>query len=433
MNVGTARTEITPPASMMPLDLSGFVAREQPALGVRDPLFARGLYLESGAERLLWIHADVLGFSDSFADDYRAWAARRLGIGARQIVLSASHTHHAPATIGLSQCGEVRRAYVEFLGRQLRATAMEAAGRRRPATPHAARVRCELAVDRRGGPSAHTDPHLSVVAWLADGACLAVLCNYAMHNVALGSRNRLVSGDTTGLAAAALEALLPGRPTVLFTIAGAGNVNPPATDVAADQVEAWARRLADAAAGALRDARPLEDVLASRFQVVPFELDRFDGPRIARHLADHLPAGEPDDDTPVRRRIRRAMETWRDEMTDLARRGRAPSRGSARLGVVRIGEVCFACVNAEPFSRLADDLRAKVARRDVYVVGYANGLFGYLPTAEAYDEGGYETDLAFVFYNSFRPKRGTFEMIGDRLAESIQRALSGESRPARGD
>ena len=54
-----------------------------------------------------------------------------------------------------------------------------------------------------------------------------------------------------------------------------------------------------------------------------------------------------------------------------------------------------------------------------YCVGCANGLFGYLPTAEAYDEGGYETDTAFVYYDSFRPKRGTFEAVRDRLAEMI--------------
>ena len=35
---------------------------------------------------------------------------------------------------------------------------------------------------------------------------------------------------------------------------------------------------------------------------------------------------------------------------------------------------------------------------NVFVAGYANGNVGYVPTAAAFSEGGYEVDLAYKLY-----------------------------------
>ena len=55
----------------------------------------------------------------------------------------------------------------------------------------------------------------------------------------------------------------------------------------------------------------------------------------------------------------------------------------------------------------------------LFVAGYANAAFGYIPTREAYAEGGYEVDAAHFFYNSFRPLPGGLEMIAQRAAELV--------------
>ena len=58
LKAGVAVRDITPPTGT---ELTGFIAREQPSTGVRDPLFVRALWLASGGERLLWLQADLLG------------------------------------------------------------------------------------------------------------------------------------------------------------------------------------------------------------------------------------------------------------------------------------------------------------------------------------------------------------------------------------
>src|ERR1051326_8682691 len=91
--------------------------------------------------------------------------------------------------------------------------------------------------DRRGKASAHTDPIVSALGWRrGDGSFIAAVLNYAMHPVALGHLNRLVSADWCGYAAEKLSRELPGRPVVLVSNGAAGNLNPPGVSVAAEQV-----------------------------------------------------------------------------------------------------------------------------------------------------------------------------------------------------
>ena len=57
MIVGTSQIGITPQPG---IELAGFAIRPQPSTSVLDRLSVRGLYLEDGPERLLWLHADLI-------------------------------------------------------------------------------------------------------------------------------------------------------------------------------------------------------------------------------------------------------------------------------------------------------------------------------------------------------------------------------------
>jgi len=95
MIVGAAQADITPDFEV---ELSGFAARTQPAVGVLNPLFVKALYVEDGPERLLWAHADVIAVDAQFVSDFRAWAHEFLNLRPDQVIFSATHTHSAPAT-----------------------------------------------------------------------------------------------------------------------------------------------------------------------------------------------------------------------------------------------------------------------------------------------------------------------------------------------
>jgi hypothetical protein len=69
-------------------------------------------------------------------------------------------------------------------------------------------------------------------------------------------------------------------------------------------------------------------------------------------------------------------------------------------------------VNAEIFSQFTE-LAGAGAGLPVYTVSCANGMIGYVPTAVAYDEGGYEVSHAMLFYNLPRPQQGGLELLAN--------------------
>ncbi len=45
---------------------------------------------------------------------------------------------------------------------------------------------------------------------------------------------------------------------------------------------------------------------------------------------------------------------------------------------------------------------------------------GYIPTRAAYEEGGYEVELAHLFYLNFRPKAGGLELLVERAVDRVR-------------
>ena len=66
-------------------------------------------------------------------------------------------------------------------------------------------------------------------------------------------------------------------------------------------------------------------------------------------------------------------------------------------------------VNGEPFAELALAVKAESPLTHTFFLGYSNGCLGYLPTPEAFEEGGMEVRESFQNYmlpTAFTPKWG---------------------------
>jgi hypothetical protein len=94
----------------------------------------------------------------------------------------------------------------------------------------------------------------------------------------------------------------------------------------------------------------------------------------------------------------------------------------AELFGVRLGDTLLIGINVEVFSTFTEVVRNGTANQKLCVVGYANGDMGYLPNRAAYAEGGYEVDVAHLFYGGFRAKKGGFELLA-RAASGVARKL----------
>lgn len=416
MLVGTAQVDITPQPG---IELAGFAVRPQPSTGILDPLWARVLFLQDGPERLLWLHLDLLALDQGWADRLRDWIALELGLPLAQILVSATHTHSGPAAIRLTGCGEVDTAYVLQLEQKCREVVHSALHNLEPCRLVTAQGRCDLAIDRRKFASAHTDPRVSAVGWRRDdGPFKAVLLNYSMHPVSL--RGSLVSADWPGAAARCLTERLPGQPLALVSLGACGNINPPVVGVSASQVTTWGQTIAGSVIETLLAARRGTDAaevpaLRTVASHVDLPVEAWDRADVEKYVAGCL--ADLDGQHSFKGKFRLAIETWHATMIDRIRRGE-PHHTKVHLGVICLGPVALVTVNAEIFSRFTE-LAGAGAECPVHTVSCANGMIGYVPTAVAYDEGGYEVSQAMLFYNLPRPQKGGLELLANHARQLL--------------
>ena len=411
MKIGVSRVCITPPVG---IDLTGYGARVQPSIGVHDDLYARSCFLEQGQDRLLWIHADLLSLDRDTVRRLRKALSLELGLEERQIVFSATHTHSGPATQRLLGCGTRDPAYLATLDNLLLDAGRQAAARTEAVTLLFAEGLLSLSVDRRKKASAHTDPILPVLAFRgSDGGFRAVISNYAVHNVALSHKNRLISADLAGVAARTAGDRLPGNPVVFCTNGACGNLNPPRLTDDFSGPEEYGSRLGEAVADLVRTSAEVgTPALSSRLAAVAVPLTV----QTPGQVEEERKRAYEKSPTPWSAAV---LEEWRNNTLAWIASGKAADAIESDVQAIRIGPARFAAMGAEVFSRMADDLRERCGRH-TYVIGYANGNLGYLPFREAFGEGGYEVDYAYKLYMHFNVAPAAFETMRDKAVELLK-------------
>jgi len=411
MKAGTSQICITPPDA---IDLTGFGGRPQPHQGVHDDLYMRGLCLEQSGERLLWLHCDLLGLDTELVRQVRSAICAQRPVLPRQVLISATHTHAGPATQRLRGCGEMNAEYMAALAVNLLDAARTAIDTMQDASLWFGEGRCVLGTDRRtrwyGPKNACVDHTLPVLAFKRpDGSLLAVVSNYAMHNVGAGQGNRLISADISGAVAETLHRELPGRPVVLCTNAAAGNVDPPALADDFSAVERFGAILAADIRAALPSLSPATDTtLSSTMTTMHLPVQKMSREEVIASCSQEVAGGGD----------KLMQEEWRDHTLRLLDAGRAPDHVEIDLQAVRIGPARFAAIPAEVFCRMTLALR-ELCGPHTYVVGYANGNIGYLPFAEIYDEGGYEPAVSYKVYGNFNLARNAFALVRDVAAAQL--------------
>jgi hypothetical protein len=182
-------------------------------------------------------------------------------------------------------------------------------------------------------------------------------------------------------------------------------------------VRGYGEKVADAVLGAVGSAKPqANSTLRVRSITVPVPLEWHDPAGVDRVADEYIASIKPD--WVWARQFKEAVEAWRETLKPIVASGGA-REVPIELQAVRVGDVKIVAVNGEMFTRFTETLRQRVDE-NVFTVAYANSAFGYIPTREAYAEGGYEVETAHFFYKSFRPKPGGLELLAARAVELVK-------------
>jgi neutral ceramidase len=415
---GYAADDITPTSEQA---LAGFAAREQPALGVHDPLSVRAFAVGDGATAAAIAAVDLIGVDALITDAVRARVRGALGDALIYVGVVGTHTHGGPSVLRRALLGTVDDAYVDGLVVRI-ADAVVAAHRGRAPVV----IRFGLGQERTVGknrrePDGPIDADLPVVRFddPERGRARFVLCSYACHPVTLGPGNRHYTRDYPGFLVDRLEHAC-GAPALFLTgCCGQINTGHSAMDsilgrglekrtyaeaerlgaVLAGMAAHTAHRIAPP--GGAPDALPALSAGGLRAGSARVRLPLTPAPRPSAQETAALErqAAELSSD-PVRRGeavMAAAHLQWARSHDPLS------DHVDTEVALIALGNLAIVLLPGEIFVEFGLELKARFPELHLVTVSYANDAIGYLPHASAFAAGGYEVELAFRHYGFAGP------------------------------
>lgn len=354
---GIASAKITPGTLMW---MAGYAARKKPAEGTLQDLYAKALALEDEAgRRVVIVTLDLIGVLATIREGVEKQVTQQYKLPPAALLLNASHTHCGPEYRERTGRENEAHKYHQSLQAALVKLVGEALAGLRPARLTYSHARAGFAMNRRrnyalpkddinankapspDGPVDHDVPVLCVLD--AEGKQRAVLFGYACHNTTLQFFQ--FCGDYAGFAQEYLQADHPGM-TAMFVMGCGADQNPyPRSTV--ELAQKHGRSLATGVEAALfANPRPLHGSIRCALEYV--DLPWADARKEKRHY-------------PVQ--------------------------------VLRLGnDVSLVALASEVVVDYSLRLKRELGRPPaiVWVAGYSNGYYGYIPSERILAEGGYE-------------------------------------------
>lgn len=397
---GVGRADITPAE---PIRLAGYASRNKPSAGIEQEIFAKALALRDSAGAVtVIVTADTIGVPRWFNDQLADRLQRELQIPRERFLFACSHSHSTPVIHGCLEDmygltgkeAQVVEAYSKsFLQKSFEAT-QAALKDLQPARLSFGRGQAHFAANRRQfgpkgvgfgvNPNGLVDNDVPVLrVEREDGSLKAVLLGYACHCTTPGA-NDDISGDWAGYAQQYLETTYTNATALVIIGCGAdANPNPRGKAI-------YHRQHGLALAGSV--ARVLNEPLLKLSGPIQAAFDRVNLP-----LAE-LPKKEDfekklNDKAPwVVRHAQRHLDL-------LARGEKIMTSYPCPVQVLRFGDrFTLVAIGGEVVVDYSYRIRRELPEENVYVAGYANDVFAYVPSMRILTEGGYEAESNLIYY-----------------------------------
>jgi len=434
IRAGVASTVITP---KQPMWMSGYAARTKPSEGKIHNLRAKALAMEDcNGTRFVIVTVDLLGIPRPTRDWLEKRANKRYKLPPASLLLNASHTHSGPVLeeakdsiygntfYGLSpQQLQENRRYVKALQRKLLRLIGKAIENLAPSRLSYTHARAGFAMNRRlptergyqnhpypDGPVDHDVPVLRVDT--PDGKLQAVVFGYACHNTTLGFYE--FCGDYAGFAQTYLEKAHPGV-TAMF-IAGCGADQNPYPRRTLDLAKQHGRSLANGVESALLSkASPVRGPIQSAIETVTLD---FAEPPSREQLTQQAKSTNK-------------YERWHAEvlLKELEQNGKICSTYPYLVQVVQFGgDLTMIALAGEVVVDYSLRFKAELPGSNVWVAGYSNDVFGYLPSLRVLKEGGYEGGGAMLYTDLPGPFAPSVEKrVVDKVHSLVERVRTPKS------
>lgn len=415
MKIGFSKKEITPPAGM---ELGGY-AGYRPNSGVHDLLYSKAIVLEQDGIRYGLVVLDLMCADESLCQRIAA-AVAGLGIAKQHLIVSAIHSHAAPAGVFPAE-GALARineaivpenpdfpAYMQQVVDAAAAACMDAAAGLETFRIRTARGQMPpVGSERHTGETVKGD--LTVAEILLESGKKLIFYNFPCHPTVLPAANLLVSADFVGEIEKHLDADL-----TVFANGAAGDISTRFTRRESTFEEC--ARMGKLAAEYIRN------LLEKATIVEP-------APLTGATAMVTLPARQAEPEEAARRQLEETTRKWQQAIKDGADAGTVRilksyvegagvnlefarsmvgiQEFSVPVTVFRFAGLKFATVPGEFYSTLL--------MPETVAICYANGYYRYIADRNAYDSGHYEALAAIVARSGGEILSNTIRQMLDNL------------------
>lgn len=427
---GAASVSIIPDGQMY---MEGYAARTEPADGQASDLFAKALVMEDAAGmKVVMITTDLISVPRPIRNWLEVAVAEKYGLPPEGLLINCSHTHCGPelrtTESGLMGKPEERqklaKAYVVELQQKLLTLVGSAMKNLQPSSLSYCRARAAFAMNRRtpsengfrnfpnpDGPVDHDVPVLKVET--GDHKLEAVMFGYACHNTTLGFQK--FCGDYAGFAQQYLEEANPG--TVALFMMGCGGDQNPYPRRTLELAQQHGRTLANAVETALdTNPRILKGPLRAAYGTATVEYAKAP----SKEQVIELTQSKNKYDKAWGERLLRQLE----------RDGKLREHYDPPIQVVKFGDgLTLIGLPGETVVDYSLRLKKELSRANggagVWVAGYTNDVWAYLPSLRVLKEGGYEGGGAMKYFTT-TVQHGPFsDTIEERIVAKVHELLSG--------
>lgn len=407
---GEGVVDTTPPLG---IEMGGFhrpPGKERRIKSIRQPTAVRALVLSLGDTQVAICSLDVAAVSRDMAERIQKQAAAQTGIPAQNIRVCATHTHSMPGFCYLRQWGALPAEYMAVVEKRTAEAVALAKADLAPAEVSLGKTRVVGGNHNRTTKKFKTDADFTkdstdAERWLDTTLHALRFCreggrrdllwyHFSAHAVCFA--DEIAGPDWPGTVGANIEGKLKLRPS--FLQGHTGDVNPGDGRNWRGEIKQTTEAITPALERAIADAKPIK-VERLRTKTEPFEVP-FD---IELH--------------------KRWVETYRKDPAKCAAgqwvdagfaadwfranadRDPKQSRLPIILSAIQLGPVGLVFHPAELYTYYGLAIRRASPLPDTLVVGYTDGIIGYLPDPNAYKAGEYSamTVPKILDYPPFTP------------------------------
>jgi len=385
LKVGYAKVDITPPLG---IPMGGYWY-ERRAKGIYDNLYARAFVFDDGETRVALVSCDLLGLEREYTMRIRRFAHELTGMPEDNMLICSTHTHTGPQTLNtLTVNNPIDEDYMVLLERRVADAIFLAEERLRPAAVGAASgFEDHVAFNRRYKYSPSNtviDPEVGVVR-LDDprGNIIGAIVNYSLHPCIVGDEH--ISADfpchisETIWRAEGCESM--------FVNGACGNISH--INYASDERQFgydYSRKVGVTLAYEALKAMQWADTTENcRIRILKEEIQ----------LPLRYPTEEEVEEAKRRLRegdVRESRDgVYAKELLILNEmRNIWGSHLRTEIYALALGDILFVTAPGELFVELGLEAKRRSSFRHTFIIELVNDYVGYIPTREAYSQGGYE-------------------------------------------